>query len=78
MNGDIEGIEYLAERLIPTDTIRVYNKFIDNYRQKHLISLLETYSSGKHAEWLKKRGETFKRYCKIYYNDQAIINRYVK
>ena len=75
MEKVIEGIEYLYLRLTPMDTIKVYNQFSDMYTKKHHHKLMEC---NDHETYLKKRNETFLRYCKIYYNTEAIIKRELK
>jgi len=78
MNKEIEGLQRLAEYYVPMDVVKVYNHFIDKYRMKHLTSLLETYTTGNHQEWLDRRGEVFNRYISIFHSTEAVIKRELK
>ena len=75
MTDTIDGLKYLKEKLVPLDVVKVYNHFQDIYRTKHLVSLLEARQEGKEEEYLLKRDETWFKYVKIHYSDEAIVKR---
>jgi hypothetical protein len=67
VNLETETLKKLIKRHVAADAVGIYNKFVYDYKEKHLGEIIVHTDPEASANWYKRRGEVFARYVQRYY-----------
>jgi hypothetical protein len=66
-NKETEGLVKLVHLFNAQQGVDIYNKFVSDYKRKHLGEIILSQDPAVANKWYSRRGEVFARYVSINY-----------